>query len=165
MSVLECHQMTPPNKMGDLNPQAVHKNWVEFIVEVQIRIFLMDKVEVQVRILLRDKQLKLCQNTNTINHTLIKEKIILGFFILQKQLANQGIFLMRSKLFINVYLFLALYVSITLQSRSFLKNIKNFLCKKKLVNNCSILSMHAERKITVRSHKHSFTPYPSLSPY
>ncbi len=25
--------------------------------------------------------------------------------------------------------------------------------------------MHAERKITVRSHKHSFTPYPSLSPY
>ncbi len=31
------------------------KNWVEFMVEVQIRIFLMDKVEVQVRILLRDK--------------------------------------------------------------------------------------------------------------
>jgi hypothetical protein len=25
--------------------------------------------------------------------------------------------------------------------------------------------MHAERKITIRSHKHSFTPYPSLSPY
>ncbi len=25
--------------------------------------------------------------------------------------------------------------------------------------------MHAERKITVCSHKHSFTPYPSLSPY
>ncbi len=25
--------------------------------------------------------------------------------------------------------------------------------------------MHANRKITVRSHKHSFTPYPSLSPY
>ncbi len=25
--------------------------------------------------------------------------------------------------------------------------------------------MHAERKITVPSHKHSFTPYPSLSPY
>ncbi len=25
--------------------------------------------------------------------------------------------------------------------------------------------MHAERKITVRSHKQSFTPYPSLSPY
>ncbi len=28
-----------------------------------------------------------------------------------------------------------------------------------------IPSTHAERKITVRSHKHSFTPYPSLSPY
>jgi hypothetical protein len=25
--------------------------------------------------------------------------------------------------------------------------------------------MHAERKFTNRSHKHSFTPYPSLSPY
>jgi hypothetical protein len=25
--------------------------------------------------------------------------------------------------------------------------------------------MHAERKITLRSHKHSVTPYPSLSPY
>jgi hypothetical protein len=25
--------------------------------------------------------------------------------------------------------------------------------------------MHAGRKITVRSHKHSFTSYPSLSPY
>ncbi len=25
--------------------------------------------------------------------------------------------------------------------------------------------MHAERKITVCSHKHSFTPHPSLSPY
>jgi hypothetical protein len=33
------------------------------------------------------------------------------------------------------------------------------------VNNRSIPSMHAERKITVCSHKHSFTPYPSLSPY
>jgi hypothetical protein len=33
------------------------------------------------------------------------------------------------------------------------------------VNNCSIPSMHTERKITIRSHKHSFTPYPSLSPY
>ncbi len=33
------------------------------------------------------------------------------------------------------------------------------------MNNCSIPSTHAERKITIRSHKHSFTPYPSLSPY
>jgi hypothetical protein len=35
------------------------KNQVEFMVEVQIRIFLTDKVEVQVGILLRDKWLKL----------------------------------------------------------------------------------------------------------
>ncbi len=33
------------------------------------------------------------------------------------------------------------------------------------MNNRSITSMHTERKITLRSHKHSFTPYPSLSPY
>ncbi len=33
------------------------------------------------------------------------------------------------------------------------------------MNNCSIPSTHAERKITIRSHKHSFTLYPSLSPY
>ncbi len=55
--------------------------------------------------------------------------------------------------------------STALQSRSFLNNIENFLCKLKIVNNHSIPSTHAERKITDRSHKHSFTPYPSLSPY
>ncbi len=33
------------------------------------------------------------------------------------------------------------------------------------MNNHSIPSMHTEKKITVHSHKHSFTPYPSLSPY
>jgi hypothetical protein len=33
------------------------------------------------------------------------------------------------------------------------------------VNNHSIPSTQAERKITIRSYKHSFTPYPSLSPY
>ncbi len=56
MGVLECHQLTPPNKMVDLKTHELCvKNWVEFMVEVQIRIFLMDKVEVQVKILLRDK--------------------------------------------------------------------------------------------------------------
>ncbi len=74
-------------------------------------------------------------------------------------------FLIRSKLSNTAYLFLALYGSLTLQSRSFLKNIESFLCQQKLVNNCSIPSMHAERKITLHSHEHSFTPYPSLSPY
>ncbi len=33
------------------------------------------------------------------------------------------------------------------------------------MNDRSIPSTHAERKITICSHKHSFTPYPSLSPY
>jgi hypothetical protein len=33
------------------------------------------------------------------------------------------------------------------------------------VNNHSIPSIYAERKITVCSDKHSFTPYPSLSSY
>ncbi len=92
-------------------------------------------------------------------------KILIGFLYLQKQLASQGIFLIKSKVSITAYLFLALNGSTALQSRSFLKNIKNFLCKQKLVNNRSISSTHAERKITVCSHKHSFTQYPSLSPY
>jgi hypothetical protein len=33
------------------------------------------------------------------------------------------------------------------------------------VNNRSIPSMHTERQTTNLSVKHSFTPYPSLSPY
>ncbi len=33
------------------------------------------------------------------------------------------------------------------------------------MNNCSIPSTHAERQITIRSHKHPFPLYPSLSPY
>jgi hypothetical protein len=47
----------------------------------------------------------------------------------------------------------------------FFKNIESFLCKYKLVNNRIVPSMHAERKSTVCSHKHSFASYPSLSPY
>ncbi len=43
--------------------------------------------------------------------------------------------------------------------------MESYLCKKKLVNSHSIPSMYAERKITIPSHKHSFAPYPSLSPY
>ncbi len=46
-----------------------------------------------------------------------KKTILLGFFILQKQLNNQGIFLIRSELSNTAYLFLALYGSTTLQSR------------------------------------------------
>ncbi len=42
----------------------------------------------------------------------------------------------------------------SLQSWSFLKNIIR-----------SIPSIHAKRKITVRSQKYSFTPHPSVSPY
>ncbi len=57
MDVLKCHQLTPPNKMVELKTHRLcAKTWVEFMVEVQIRIFLMDKVEVQVGILLRDKK-------------------------------------------------------------------------------------------------------------
>ncbi len=56
MGVLKCHQLTPPNKMMELKTHELCvKNRVEFMVEVQIRIFLMDKLEVQVGILLRDK--------------------------------------------------------------------------------------------------------------
>jgi hypothetical protein len=47
----------------------------------------------------------------------------------------------------------------------FSQNIKNFLCKYLIVNNRSIPSTQAERQITNLSVKHSFTLYPSLSPY
>ncbi len=46
-----------------------------------------------------------------------KKKFLLVFFILQKQLDNQGIFLIRSELSNTAYLFLAFYGSTTLQSR------------------------------------------------
>jgi hypothetical protein len=43
------------NTESEYNSRLCVKNQVEFMVDNQIRIFLMDKVEVQVRILLRDK--------------------------------------------------------------------------------------------------------------
>jgi hypothetical protein len=56
MGVLECHQLTPPNKILEFKTHELCvKNWFKFMVEVQIRIFLIEKLEVQVRILLRDK--------------------------------------------------------------------------------------------------------------
>ncbi len=42
-----------------------------------------------------------------------------------------------------------LRASTALQSRLFLKIIENFMCKQKLVNNCTIPSMHAEKKIPI----------------
>ncbi len=68
------------------------------------------------------------------------EQCLLVFFTLEKQLASQDMFLVRSKLSITAYLFLLLYRSTSLQSLSLLKNIETFLCKQKLVNNCSIPS-------------------------
>ncbi len=57
------------------------------------------------------------------------EQCLLGFFILEKQLTSQDMFLIRSELSITVYFFLVLYRSTSLQSLLFLKNIKTFLCK------------------------------------
>ncbi len=53
--------------------------------------------------------------------------------------------------------------NIVLQSQSFLTNMKNFLCKMKLVNHHSIPSTHAERKITVRSHNTILLHIPLLA--
>ncbi len=66
------------------------------------------QVEVQIRILLKDKYVKSCQNADTSNHTLIswtvrfpkhrfKENFYLGFFIKEKQLASQVVFLVNFK--------------------------------------------------------------------
>ncbi len=71
---------------------------------------------------------------------LFPEQCFLGFFILEKQLASQDMFLIRSQLSITAYLFLLLYRSTSLQSLSFLKNIETYLCQQQLVSNRSILS-------------------------
>ncbi len=42
---------------------------------------------------------------------------------------------------------------------------RTFYASKKIMNNRSIPLTHAERQITNLSVKHSFTLYPSLSPY
>ncbi len=47
----------------------------------------------------------------------------------------------------------------------FSKTFENFLCKWKLENNHGIPSTHAKRQITNLAVKHSFTLYPTLSPY
>ena len=51
------------------------------------------------------------------------EKFILGFFILQKQLASQGMFLIKSKLSITAYNFLAFYgstdLTVTIDSQKY----------------------------------------------
>ncbi len=57
------------------------------------------------------------------------EKCLLGFFLLEKQLASQDMFLERSELSITAYLFLVLYKSTSLKSLLFLKNIETFLYK------------------------------------
>ncbi len=63
------------------------------------------------------------------SHFWFPEQCLLGFFILEKQLASQDMFLIRSELSITAYLFLVLYRSSSLQSLSFLRNIETFLCK------------------------------------
>ncbi len=98
------------------------------------------QVEVQIRILQKDKYRESNQNANTGNHTLISWTMLIGFLYFREHLASQDMFLVRSKLSITVYLFLVLYRSTSLQSLLFLKNIKTYLCKKKLVNNRSIPS-------------------------
>ncbi len=55
------------------------------------------QIDVQIRILLKDKYVKLCQNKNTGNHTLISWTMFIGFLYLEKQLASQDMFLIRSE--------------------------------------------------------------------
>ncbi len=86
------------------------------------------QVEVQIRIL--HKEAAIASKMQTPAITLwFPEQWLLGFFILEKQLASQNVFLIRSKLSFTAYLFLVLYRSTSLQSLLFLKSIKTFLCK------------------------------------
>ncbi len=56
---------------------------------------------------------------------LFPEQCLLGFFILEKQLTSQDLFLDRSELSITANLFLVLYRSMSLQSLSFLKKYQD----------------------------------------
>ncbi len=88
------------------------------------------QVEVQIRILLKDKYRKSCQKCKHLAITLwFPEQCLLGFFILEKQLASQNVFLIRSELSITAHLFLVLHRSTSIQSLSFLKNTETILCK------------------------------------
>jgi hypothetical protein len=87
------------------------------------------QVEVQIRILLKDKyEIVSIMRTPAIPLWFPK-KWLFDYFILEKQLASQNMFLVKSELSITTYLFLVFYRSTSYQSRSFLKNIKTFLCK------------------------------------
>ncbi len=65
MGVLECHQLTPQNKMVELKTHNLCvKNWVEFILKFKSESFLWIKLKFKseyyseinsFRILLRDK--------------------------------------------------------------------------------------------------------------
>ncbi len=95
---------------------------------------------------------------NTTSQSLFNlREFLLGFCILQKQWDPNFLLLCISFL-----------LCMDLQPYShdcFSKISRTFFASKKFMNNHSIPSTHAERKITFHSHKHSFTPYPSLSPY
>ncbi len=98
-----------------------------------------------------------CVKIRTPPITLWFKKILIGFFLFYRNNEIQTFcYCVSLSCFVWIY-----NLTVTIVS----KNIKNFLGKQKLVDNHSIPSMHAERKITVHSHKHSFTPYPFLSPY
>ncbi len=72
---------------------------------------------------------QLCQGMQISAITLwFPKQCLFGFFILEKQLASQNIFLVRSALSITAYLLLVFYRTTSLQSLSFLKNIE-ILCK------------------------------------
>jgi hypothetical protein len=72
------------------------------------------QVDVQIRILLKDKyEIVSIMGTPAIPLWFLK-KWLFGFFILEKQLASQNIFLVKSELSITMYLFLVFYKSTSL---------------------------------------------------
>jgi hypothetical protein len=75
------------------------------------------QVEVQITILIKGKYRKSCQKMQTPAITLcFPEQCLLGFFILEKELTSQDMFLIRSELSITAHLFLVLFRSTSLQS-------------------------------------------------
>ncbi len=155
LGVLECHQfqiVDTSESNGGIKPiccvwEILWNSRLKFKLESFLQIKLKFKSEYYWRI-------------NSWNHVKMQttaitlwfpvhsfsENFLLGFFIWEKWLAGQTMFLVKSKLSITMYLFLVFNRSTTVQSPLFRKNIENFLCTQKLVNNHSIPSTRADRK-------------------
>ncbi len=110
---------------------------ISFLFSINQHLYSHDRFSKNIKPILCKQKLV---NKNIKNFVWCPKQYILGFFILENQLANildrgflflasQNIFLVKSELSLTTYLFLLFYKSTSLLSRLFLKNIQIFLWK------------------------------------